>query len=115
MGNGLRSFKGRGASNFGGQLGRRMAGGEVPAGGHGGRLFCSKNQKKEGREVEGESKRAKEGMLALVCGLNRRRRRARARHRRQRWRQSREKTERKKKGNFPKDLCTNSENTGTSL
>jgi hypothetical protein len=31
----------------------------------------------------------------------------------ERRRQSREKTERKNKGNFPKDLCTNSENTGT--
>jgi hypothetical protein len=69
MWDGLRSFKGLGASDFGGQLGRRMAGGEVPAGGHGGGLFCSKKQKKEGREEEGESKRAKEGMLALVCGL----------------------------------------------
>jgi hypothetical protein len=80
-------------------------------GGHGMRWFCSKKQKKEGKEEEGESKGAK----SLFAGLNRRRRRRiRARHRRQRWRQSREKTKRKKKGNFPKALCTISEDTGTS-
>jgi hypothetical protein len=66
MGDGLRSFKGLGASDFGGQLGRRMAGGEVSVGRPWRRVVLFK-EAEEGRKERGGREQESKGGYAGTC------------------------------------------------